>query len=224
MTAGRDATWIAIGLLALLSWDASGLDMAVERWFGDAQGFSLKSHWFFAQVLHDGGRWVSAAAIVVVLINAFRPWGFVGPMNRATRIWWLAVTVICLVLIPTLKQLSATSCPWDLAEFGRSARHVSHWAFGVNDGGPGRCFPSGHASAAFSLFGGWFALRHTAPGAARRWLAGVWFFGVLFSVTQSVRGAHFPSHSMWTAWVCFTTSALLWHAAQPLLRPSGAER
>lgn len=224
MTAGRDATWIALGLLAVLAWDASGLDMTVERWFGDAQGFGLKSHWLFAQVLHEGGRWVSAAAIVVVLINAFRPWGFVGPMNRATRIWWLAVTVICLVLIPTLKQLSATSCPWDLAEFGRSAQHVSHWAFGVNDGGPGRCFPSGHASAAFSLFGGWFALRHTAPGAARRWLAGVWFFGVLFSVAQSVRGAHFPSHSMWTAWVCFTTSALLWHAAQPLLRPSGAGR
>jgi membrane-associated PAP2 superfamily phosphatase len=78
---------------------------------------------------------------------------------------------------------------WDLSEFGRSARHVSHWAFGVNDGGPGRCFPSGHASAAFSLF----------------------------SVAQTVRGAHYPSHSMWTAWVCFATSALLWHAAQPLL-------
>ncbi len=217
MTAGRDAAWIALSLLALLAWDAAGLDLTVERWFGDAQGFHLKSHWFFAQVLHEGGRWVSAAAIVVVLINVFRPWRFAGPMSRATRIWWLAITATCLLLIPTLKQLSATSCPWDLAEFGRSAQHVSHWAFGVKDGGPGRCFPSGHASAAFSLFGGWFALRGTSPHAARRWLAGVWVFGILFSAAQTVRGAHFPSHSMWTAWVCFTTSALLWHAAQSLL-------
>ena len=218
MTARRDGAWIALSLLALLAWDASSLDLTVERWFGDAQGFQLKSHWFFAQVLHGGGRWVSAVAIVVVLINVFRPWPFAREMNAATRRWWLAVTVICLLLIPTLKQLSATSCPWDLAEFGRSAQHVSHWAFGVNDGGPGRCFPSGHASAAFSLFGGWFALRGTSPRAARRWLAGVWLCGILFSVAQTVRGAHFPSHSMWTAWVCFTTSALLWHAAQPLLR------
>ena len=218
MTARRDGAWIALSLLVLLAWDASSLDLTVERWFGDAQGFQLKSHWFFAQVLHGGGRWVSAVAIVVVLINVFRPWPFAREMNAATRRWWLAVTVICLLLIPTLKQLSATSCPWDLAEFGRSAQHVSHWAFGVNDGGPGRCFPSGHASAAFSLFGGWFALRGTSPRAARRWLAGVWFCGILFSVAQTVRGAHVPSHSMWTAWVCFTTSALLWHAAQPLLR------
>lgn len=217
MTARRDGTWIALSLLALLAWDASGLDLTVERWFGDAQGFSLKNQWFFSHVLHDGGRWVSAAAIVVVLINVFRPWPFAREMNAATRRWWFAVTVICLLLIPTLKQLSATSCPWDLAEFGRSAQHVSHWAFGVNDGGPGRCFPSGHASAAFSLFGGWFALRGTSPRAARRWLAGVWVCGLLFSVAQTVRGAHYPSHSMWTAWVCFTTSALLWHAAQPLL-------
>lgn len=220
MSAQRDAAWIALSLLALLAWDASGLDMIVERWFGDAQGFPLKSHWFVAQVLHEGGRWVSAAAIVAVLVNVFRPWPFARNMPASVRRWWLAVTVICLLLIPTLKQLSATSCPWDLAEFGRSALHVSHWAFGVNDGGPGRCFPSGHASAAFSLFGGWFALRGTSPRAARFWLAGVWFFGALFSVAQSVRGAHFPSHSMWTAWVCFTTTALLWHAAQPLLNRS----
>lgn len=218
MTAGRDVAWIALSLLALLVWDASGLDLTVERWFGDAQGFPLKSHWFFAQVLHGGGRWVSAAAIIAVLIHVFRPWSFARDMNPATRRWWFAVTVICLLLIPILKQLSATSCPWDMAEFGRSAQHVSHWAFGANDGGPGRCFPSGHASAAFSLFGGWFALRGTSPQAARRWLAGVWFCGILFSVAQTVRGAHYPSHSMWTAWVCFTTSALLWHAAQPLLR------
>ncbi len=210
-------------MLGLLVWDASGLDLTVERWFGDAQGFHLKSHWFFAQVLHEGGRWVSAAAIVAVLINVFRPWSFAREMNRATRIWWFAVVVICLLLIPTLKQLSTTSCPWDLAEFGRSASHVSHWAFGVNDGGPGRCFPSGHASAAFSLLGGWFALRGTSPRAARHWLTGVWVFGALFSMAQSVRGAHFPSHSMWTAWVCFTTSALLWHAAQPLLNRRRAE-
>ena len=223
MTARRDATWIALSLLALLAWDASGLDLTVERWFGDAQGFSLKNQWFFSHVLHDGGRWVSAAAIVAVLINVFRPWPFACEMNAATRCWWFAVTVVCLLLIPTLKQLSATSCPWDLAEFGRSAQHVSHWAFGVNDGGPGRCFPSGHASAAFSLFGGWFALRGTSPRAARRWLAGVWVCGLLFSVAQTVRGAHYPSHSMWTAWVCFTTSALLWHAAQPLLNRRRAE-
>lgn len=217
-TAGRDVAWIVLSLLALLAWDASGLDMSVMRWFGDANGFSLKSQWFFSRVLHEGGRWLSAAAVIAVLINVVRPWAYARDLRLSVRCWWLLMVTVCLLLIPTLKQLSSTSCPWDLAEFGRSARHVSHWAFGVTDGGPGRCFPSGHASAAFSLFGSWFVLRGTAPRAARCWLAGVWICGILFSVAQTVRGAHFPSHSMWTAWVCFTTSALLWHAAQPWLR------
>ena len=126
------------------------------------------------------------------------------PVSARRDAAWIALSFLALLA-------------WDLSEFGRSARHVSHWALGVNDGGPGRCFPSGHASAASSLFGSWFALRGTSPRAARRWLAGVWVFGILFSVAQTLRGAHYPSHSMWTAWVCFTTSALLWHAAQPLL-------
>lgn len=210
----RDATWVCLSLALLLAWDASGLDLTVMRVFGTAQGFPLRDQWVFAQVLHEGGRWLSAAAIVAVAIHLLRPWPFAHDMPLPVRLWWFGVTVFCLLLIPTLKHLSVTSCPWDLAEFGRTARHVSHWAWGVTDGGPGRCFPSGHASAAFSLFGGWFALRATSPTAARRWLAAVWVCGVLFSVAQTVRGAHYPSHSMWTAWICWTVSATLWHGAR----------
>ena len=40
----------------------------------------------------------------------------------------------------------------ELAEFGGVAQHVSHWSLGVLDGGPGHCFPSGHASSAFAFF------------------------------------------------------------------------
>jgi membrane-associated PAP2 superfamily phosphatase len=36
----------------------------------------------------------------------------------------------------------------------------------------------------------------------------------VLGVTQLLRGAHFPSHSLWTAWVCWTLSALLWHSGQ----------
>jgi membrane-associated PAP2 superfamily phosphatase len=228
-TARRDAFWTAVSLAVVLAWDASGADLGVMHWFGDVHGFSGRNQWFFARVLHDGGRWLSAAAFIVVLVNAVRPWPFFQVAARGmewrVRWWWLAVTVVCLVLIPTLKHRSATSCPWDLVEFSGTARYVSHWAMGVVDGGGGRCFPSGHASAAFSFWGGWFALRSLstnrvathapAPTAARVWLAAVAFFGVAFSIAQSVRGAHYPSHSMWTAWICWATSAALWHAVQP---------
>lgn len=213
----RDVLWTLGSLALLLVWDAARLDLTVMHWFGDAHGFGLRNNWVFSRLLHDGGRWISALAFAAVLVNVVRPWAFAKDMNLPTRIWWFGAMAICLVLIPTLKQHSATSCPWDQAEFGSSAHYVSHWAFGINDGGGGRCFPSGHASAAFSFFGGWFALRASAPQAARRWLMGVLTFGVLFSIAQTVRGAHYPSHSLWTAWVCWASSAALWYGAKPLL-------
>ena len=37
--------------------------------------------------------------------------------------------------------------------------HVSHWAWGVFDGGAGHCFPSGHAAGAFCFLSGYFLLR-----------------------------------------------------------------
>jgi membrane-associated PAP2 superfamily phosphatase len=59
-------------------------------------------------------------------------------------------------------------------------------------------------------------LRATSPTAARRWLAGVWLCGIAFGLAQLLRGAHYPSHTMWTAWLCWTLSALMWHASRPL--------
>jgi membrane-associated PAP2 superfamily phosphatase len=114
-----------------------------------------------------------------------------------------------------LKQLSLTSCPWSLAEFGGSARHVSHWAWGVADGGEGRCFPAGHATAAFCFLPGYFALRAAAPVAARRWLLAVLGAGAVLGVVQVMRGAHFASHSLWTGWFC-------WAFALAALQAAGA--
>jgi membrane-associated PAP2 superfamily phosphatase len=46
-------------LALLLVWDASGLDLAVVRAFGDAQGFAWRDAWFTRTLLHDGGRWLA---------------------------------------------------------------------------------------------------------------------------------------------------------------------
>lgn len=219
-TARRDALGILFCLALLIAWDASGADLTVVRWFGNSHGFIWRDHWLFARVFHDGGRWLSGLAVGVVLVNAVRPWGFAREMPLPNRLWWCVATLVCLLMIPTLKHSSATSCPWDLTEFGGASHHVfyvSHWALHLTDGGPGRCFPSGHASAAFSLFSGWFVLRSTTPKAAQRWLACVWICGLAFSIGQLVRGAHYASHSMWTAWLCWTASAALWHVSGPLL-------
>ena len=89
------------------------------------------------------------------------------------------------------------------------ASYVSHWAWGVRDGGDGGCFPAGHASAGFAFLGGLFAFRHRLPATAARWLAGAMLTGLLLGVAQQLRGAHYMRHTLWTAWFCWVTAANL---------------
>ena len=201
-----DALVSALGLLALLAWDASGLDLAVVQAVGTVQGFALRDAWWTSRLLHDGGRLLGWAVLAALVINIWRPW-WRGPSQRE-RLGWALITLACLLLVPALKRISTTSCPWDLQAFGGVALYVSHWQFGLTDGGPGHCFPSGHAVAAFAFVSGWFALRPYATRAARIWLLGVLAFGALFGIAQLLRGAHYPSHTMWSAWICWTLCAL----------------
>ena len=206
--------WILalVGLAALLSWDAAGWDLAVVRLFGDIHGFALRDHWLTSGLLHQGGRWLATALALMLLINAVRPlW---PGLSRRERWGAVALTAVSLVVIPLLKQGSTTSCPWDLAEFGGVAHYVSHWSFGVRDGGPGHCFPSGHASSAFAFFSLFFMLRRAYPAQARVALGAVVVLGAMYGVAQMARGAHYPSHTMWTAWICWTLAMV----ASPWMR------
>ncbi len=195
-----------LALLLLLAWDLSGLDLPAARPFGSADGFAWRDHFLTSRVMHDGGRWFGFAVLAVLVANVWRPlW---PGLTRRQRLVGLGSTVLCLLVVPAIKQFSPTSCPWDLSEFGGVAQHVSHWRFGVPDGGPGHCFPSGHAIAAFAFFGGYFMLRERHPRAAGLWLAGVLLLGAAFGAAQLARGAHFPSHTLWSAWLCWVLCAL----------------
>ncbi|UXH78352.1 phosphatase PAP2 family protein [Roseateles amylovorans] len=210
-------TLVAVGLAALLLWDALGWDLAVVRLFGDARGFALRDHWLTAGVLHQGGRWMATGLAVMLLVNAFRPlW---PGLSRRERWGAVALTAVSLIVIPLIKQGSTTSCPWDLAEFGGTAHYLSHWRFGLSDGGPGHCFPSGHASAAFAFFSLFFMLRRAYPTQARFALIGVLVMGSLYGLAQLARGAHYPSHTLWTAWICWTIAVV---ASRLMMRPRPA--
>lgn len=201
-----------LSLALLLLWDATSLDLQMARLWGTASGFALRDHWLASGVMHQGGRVLAWALAGLLLLNVFRP--LLRRQTLRERVWWLGVVVACVVLVPLLKRASPTSCPWDLAEFGGVAQYVSHWRLGVPDGGGGHCFPSGHASAAFAFLGGYFALKRAYPVAALGWLFGVLAAGVLFGLGQLARGAHYPSHTLWTAWICWTVA----FAAARLLR------
>ncbi len=217
----RDLAITLAALAALLAWDASGLDLLLVRAWGTASGFAWRDHWLTSGVLHTGGRWLAWAVLLTMAAHAVHPLG--GTQTRGERWRWLAVTVAALLVVPLIKQVSRTSCPWDLAEFGGAAQYVSHWAWGIADGGGGHCFPSGHATSAFAFFSGWFALRGRHPRAARLWLGLVLLAGVIFGAAQMVRGAHYASHSLWTAWLCWTVAVVGYSLSWPFTKTEVSE-
>jgi membrane-associated PAP2 superfamily phosphatase len=205
----RILAWTFLALLIPLAWDAAGLDLPLARLIGTPTGFPLRDNWWLVHVVHEGARTLSWLLLAVLLVAIRWPFGFLRRLPVRERVQ-LALGVLAGVLLVSLaKQASATSCPWDLKAFGGMAHYVSHWSWGVRDGGPGGCFPAGHASAGFAFVSGWFALRRSAPRVAGRWLACALGAGLLLGLGQQLRGAHYMSHTLWTASLCWMAGLLL---------------
>lgn len=199
----RLAALTLLALASLMIWDASGGDLWLARMAGTPVGFPWRENAFLVHVMHESAKNLSWL-LVIGLFAAIRwPVGVLRKLPTPGRVQ-LALTVLGSVLaVSLIKHASATSCPWDLKEFGGVARYVSHWAWGVGDGGPGGCFPAGHASAAFAYIGGYFVLRRVSMRAAWVWLGTALVAGLALGLSQQLRGAHYMSHTLWTAWVCW---------------------
>jgi membrane-associated PAP2 superfamily phosphatase len=142
--------WLA-GLALTLAWDASGADIRVMTWLGDAQGFVLRDHWWLSTIGHDGAKQLGVLVYLGIVWMAFRPMGIWRQMPRTQRLEIVVGITLSLLVVTAIKRVSMTSCPWELEAFGGIATYVSHWAWGVTDGGSGHCFPGGHASSALAF-------------------------------------------------------------------------
>jgi len=210
------AWWIATGLAlaGVMAWDASGLDLTVMGWLGNAQGFPLRNNWWLETVLHESARRAATVLYLILWAMVWRPLGVFKHFERHERLEMALGVTVALVTVSVLKHHSLTSCPWELQAFGGAASYVSHWQWVVTDGGGGRCFPGGHASSAFAYWAlalpGLAALPGSKPyQTATRLLALVLLAGVVLGTVQTLRGAHYPSHTLWTAWVCWVAAGVM---------------
>lgn len=218
-------TLVAALLLLTLMWDAAGLDLPAMLQIGTPQGFALRHQHLLEQVLHDGVRKVSTVMFIVLALWALRPdrHPSTGGPSRRERLTVLALVTLSLLAISLAKYLSRSSCPWEWSNFGGRAVYTSHWNLLMSDGGGGRCFPGGHASGSLAFFAlclPWL----WSPSAARRaqvgwgWFGLVVLAGLVSGITQTLRGAHPPSHTLWTGVICAAVALGGWALALPTLR------
>lgn len=209
----RTIAWMGAGLClaALLIFMAgrfTDIDLYLADWLydGAAGTFPWRDSWLTVTFNHrilKGGLTLLALAIVAgALFDAIRPQPILDrPLARLRLriVAWSAVLVPSAISL--IKQGSDAYCPWDLARYGGSApytRLLDALPAGVL---PGHCFPAGHASSALwlvSLVVLWLPGRPRT--AWRAWCAAMGF-GLAVGWMQQMRGAHFLSHTLWSAWI-----------------------
>jgi membrane-associated PAP2 superfamily phosphatase len=200
--------WTALWLAILIGWDATGLDPVLAQWFGNSNGFALRENFWITAIFHKGARNVGWLVLFALIANIWWPWGVFKSCTRAERVRCVLSVVACLLLVLVFRHYSASSCPWDLAAFGGAntggGAWVSQWNWWLTDGGPGKCFPSGHASAGFAFIAIFFAMHKHNVTVARSLGAIILIIGLFLGLIQQMRGAHFLSHTLWTGFTCWT--------------------
>lgn len=178
-------------------------DFSTGRWWVDAQAPGPRA------VFYDGPKYGIILLGLTLLTLALGPARWRQRWGVERRRLWLAF--LCLGLIPALiGQLKASTnvfCPYEIRRYGGDMPYVK-----VLEPRPsiaevgrcGRCFPAGHASGGFALFGlaGLFATRR-----AQAWGVGLGLgVGWLMGGYQMLKGAHYLSHTVVTmllAWIGF---------------------
>jgi membrane-associated PAP2 superfamily phosphatase len=205
-SARAEAAWLTLAFVGLaMAWDAAGLDLPLARLAGSAAGFPWRDHWLLSALLHDGARRLSWLLALALCLSVWWPLGVLKQLPPGRRLQLAISTMLAALVVSVLKVGSHTSCPWELNEFGSVARYATHWTLRT-DGGTGHCFPAGHAASGFSFVSAYFAFRPFDHAAARRWLAAAVGAGLVLGLAQQWRGAHFMSHTLWTAAICWSVA------------------
>ncbi|RNC69178.1 MAG: phosphatase PAP2 family protein [Desulfuromonadales bacterium] len=193
-------------------------DFAAGRW-------PAKDSWWAQWLIHKRGR----DLVAVIAAGSFLTWvlSFQIPRLRSAR--WAALYLLIAIVLGTGlvtigKNVTGRHCPWDMERYGGSVPYTRLFEKVPAGHNKGRCFPAGHAAGGYALMASYFALRGRHAGLARAGLAAGLILGSVYGWGQMARGAHFLSHNIWSAAVCWFAAFLLYLPMRRLLLSEQALR
>lgn len=210
----RNHLWVPLLVFAILS--ACLMGLGADQWLADriyaAEGhaWTLQSSAFTQRWIHEGGRQASKLAWFAVALcwltalvqKPLRPW-------RTPLAFLLLSTLLATALVGAMKRGTHMDCPWDLLRYGGQKAYYGLFARRPMGLGSAGCFPAGHASAGYAWVALYFFFLSTRPQ-WRWWGLGVALgVGMVFGITQQLRGAHFLSHDAWALMVCWLVALSL---------------
>lgn len=209
--------------LPLLS-EVSGLDVWLERIYFDAaqRSFPWRHIWWFNVFLHDGLRtllvFIAVGVAGLLVLSVLAP-EYLAPYDAGERLrprvlaYLLVAMLAGPLVVALLKQVMVRPCPWSLVMFGGGSAYsplLSGPVFAWHEAG--KCFPGAHASGGFGLL----ALVPLLSGRRRILMLGfALLLGLFMGWTRMMQGAHFLSHNLWSAWICWAATLVSFHLIHP---------
>ncbi|PCI20042.1 MAG: phosphoesterase [Piscirickettsiaceae bacterium] len=198
-------------LLAIL-FEVTHVDLALGDWLFNLEGgkWSLRDSFFFSTILHEGAQTLFKVIIPVFILI----WGasfYIEKLKpyRKVLLYFAIIVPLCVAWTTNIGKLAThVDCPWDLIRYGGEKPYLSVFSIHPGTYAYGKCFPAGHSSIGFSLLSLYFVFLELAPKKRFYGLAIGVIAGLLFGVTQQLRGAHFISHDLWTAGICWLISLM----------------
>lgn len=223
----------ALLALAALLIHALGAWTDVDLWLADAlydrvtAAFPWREAWLTATFSHSIAKTLLSvcAGVIIALAIGDAIWpqaAFDRPLARL-RLRVVAWSAVLVPLVTSLlKQSSNAHCPWDLARYGGAQPYVRLFEALPPGVLPGHCLPAGHASSALWLVS---LVVFRLPGPARRaWRVFALCLapGLVLGWMQQMRGAHFLTHTLWSAWIACAIVLLLVVVLQARARRAGS--
>jgi membrane-associated PAP2 superfamily phosphatase len=170
--------------------------------------WALKDAWVTSTLIHKTGKYLSMF-IALILAIALTQSYFTSLLRgyRRELLYLLIAAAGGSALISIIKEYSHISCAWDFMRYGGTKPYENAFSELRHLSG-GQCFPAGHASGGYAWVAFYFL--GTFKKSPWRW-AGLGFalsVGLIFGISQQLRGAHFISHDLWSIGICWFFSLI----------------
>lgn len=201
------ATLFAIAAVLVLMGRYTDTDQWLADWMYDfaAGNFPWRDNWFASVLMHQWMKplfiGMGLTPLAVLTIDKAASQRLLGARQRlCLKVVFLSFLAVTLS-VSVLKRISMHACPWDVQRYGGSFPQLRIFDTLPPNVPPGRCFPAGHASVALWLpsIAIWWLPRSRAT--AGMVFAAGFLPGLALGWVQQLRGAHFLTHTLWSAWI-----------------------
>lgn len=198
--------------LLMIVFHSTSLDARLASMF-----FASDSKWPYRDnelleiVFHKGGVKLVVLTLVIVLGATCYTYLYRKKKLHSYLKFVLISSLSTILLVFIFKRFSTFPCPWNSTTFGGSVEKVSFLHVFSNTHSRQQCFPAGHSSGGYAFLSLYYGYCFIYGKRKLLLLAPGILIGLIFGVTQQIRGAHFLSHdfatiivSIFSSWMTYS--------------------